>query len=839
MSDHASADHMNAKPSPAGFAGVVILLSALGLRLYSTTDLIPGFSADPMVLESPILGLTPTPALTCDATMILGAGLVLLAQAARGRGARWWELLLFMVGVAGAVAQLFVRVNWFDDAMLGSGWVAAMATGLAGSAASRDRTLRVWLLAGALGFLPLLALRGAIQVYVEQPETYTQFLNNKALILDAHGWTADSPMAKAYERRVSQPEAVGWFGLSNVLSTLMASGAIAFAGLALTRRTIAPEIIRDDPFRRTWFATSLLCCGLCIAGTAWAGSKGGFAILAGGLLLLMFAHGLATRPGGTPAGLKRLAPSLGVLAILGPIVTVALRGLIGPRLHELSLWFRAFYQLGAIRIFADHPLLGVGPAEFKAAYMLAKPAIAPEDVSSPHCLVLDHGATLGVFGLAWVLLWGGWAIRAGRSLATTPDDAGGTWVAMRPHLRVLGAALTIPVLASNFLEARVATPEMTAARVVALVLGVVVAGAVIRYSQVRPALVKLACAAAALGAIAHAQIELTGVTPGAAAWVMLLLGASGTPRELTTPAPRRTFAFALAAATLLIGLALPLGAAPRVWKYESALRDAYQLLTPFRELTARAKALSAGSVKDDSPTQLQNDLRDAHAALAARWRRARLPHLPEPSSGEVALTQVQMMSSGLAWRTLGRAWRRPELGPLPASQATNRLMVAEAELHEALAKLGSPQPRPSREATWLRAAAVELAAKTTRSQPSAESFGWMGTLCQALEEAATRDPAITPPEGLKKRRFDAFRLATLHAPHSPLYPAQAAIAADALGNSESAGKFAQQALENDRNMRLDPPAGLPEWLRAKLKAIIDSPPRTVEPNANQSPIKSP
>ncbi|MFA6044793.1 MAG: O-antigen ligase family protein [Phycisphaerales bacterium] len=842
MSDPVANLEGSARTSPAAIAGVLILLCALGLRLYSNTDLAPGFGADPMVLEAPILGLTPTPALACDAAMIFGAGLILLAQAARGLGARWWEIALFVAGAAGACAQLFVRVNWFEDAMLGSSWVAAMGTGLAASAASRDRTLRVWLLAGALGLLPLLALRGAIQVYVEQPETYKQFLKDKAQILDAHGWTTDSPMAKAYERRVSQAEAVGWFGLSNVLSTLMACGAIAFGGLALTRRAISPSLIRDDPFRRTWFAASLTCCGLCIAGAAWAGSKGGFAVLAVGLLLVMVAFSFATRPGGTPAVWRRLAPALGVAAIVAPLVAVTLRGLVGARLHELSLWFRAFYQVGAARVFAAHPWLGVGPTEFKDAYMLVKPAIAPEDVSSPHCLLLDHTATLGIFGVAWVVLWGVWSVRAGRSLSISEtQDEPGAWSAMRPHLRLLGAALAMPVLASNFLEARVATPEMTAVRIGALLLGVVVAGAAIRYSQVRPALVRLACAAAALAAIAHCQIELTGVTPGAAAWVMLLLGASGTPREQTAPASRRpvAFAFAFAALTLLAGLALPMGALPRVWQYEAALRDAYDLISPARELSARAMGGKPTATTGDSPARLQADLLAAHAELSAALQAAGLVPPTKPASLPVALTQVRLLSAALAWRQLGHAWVPNQNGPLAASQAMSRLMVMEAELREELARLGSPMPKTLEEGRFLRAAALELAAQTTRAQPSAETYGWMGTLCQALADEANHYPVEAKPEGLEKRRFDAFRLAVLYAPHSPLYPAQAALAAQALGNPDEAKSFAQQALDADRNMQLDPLAGLPESLKAKMNALAEGRPREAVPNSNQSPIKSP
>src|SRR5690606_14992553 len=98
-------------------------------------------------------------------------------------------------------------------------------------------------------------------------------------------------------------------------------------------------------------------------------------------------------------------------AVILPLAAIALRGLLGERLGELSLLFRSFYLRGAIAIIADHPLLGVGPAGFKDAYMLAKPAIAPEDVTSAHSVLFDLGATLGLAGLAWIALLAWWTWR--------------------------------------------------------------------------------------------------------------------------------------------------------------------------------------------------------------------------------------------------------------------------------------------------------------------------------------------------------------------------------------------------------------------------------------------
>src|SRR5690606_35332276 len=108
-------------------------------------------------------------------------------------------------------------------------------------------------------------------------------------------------------------------------------------------------------------------------------------------------------------GSRRQARAAGWLmpgAVAAPIVAVVVRGLIGERLGERSLLFRWFYWQGASRIATDHPVAGVGPAGFQEAYLSARPPLSVEEVTSPHGLPFDWWATLGLFGLAWVGLFG-------------------------------------------------------------------------------------------------------------------------------------------------------------------------------------------------------------------------------------------------------------------------------------------------------------------------------------------------------------------------------------------------------------------------------------------------
>ena len=107
------------------------------------------------------------------------------------------------------------------------------------------------------------------------------------------------------------------------------------------------------------------------------------------------------------------------------LLGVAARGLIGESLGERSILFRWFYMRGATGIIADEPVLGVGPAGFQPAYAMHKPAISPEDVTSPHSIFFDYIATLGVFGVALGVLaiLAIWRIGTGLGSGSNPQAA--------------------------------------------------------------------------------------------------------------------------------------------------------------------------------------------------------------------------------------------------------------------------------------------------------------------------------------------------------------------------------------------------------------------------------
>lgn len=409
-----------------GRIGIALVVVAALVRAMTVTLPLPHFDADPRTTAIPELappstgigvldailgnpsGLGPTGGLVLDAIALLGAALA-IGAAARSL-CRSDGLVLGLVGL-GTVAAFWHALEpaRAGDAWIGSAWIAAWWGAAAAWVSARDAALGRLLLAGVAGFALVLGAKGMIQVGIDHPQTVASFEANRDAELAARGWQPGSASAILYERRLRQPEATGWFGLANVYASFMAGAVVLFGGLAWNAWRGAER--RGKP-RGARAHGALIAGGLgflaASLGLVLSGSKGGYgAALLGvmaAVLPMLAWRAMSGREGGVLTRIVR-TPRFGSVVAVGAVALVlagiALRGLMGDAIGELSLRFRWFYLVGAGRVFADAPLLGVGPDGFQAAYLLARPALSPEEVTSPHSVLFDWAATLGVFGLAW------------------------------------------------------------------------------------------------------------------------------------------------------------------------------------------------------------------------------------------------------------------------------------------------------------------------------------------------------------------------------------------------------------------------------------------------------
>jgi len=819
--------------SPAGAAlsrqsllALSVLLGAAVLKATVSFDPFPGWGGDPTSVAAPILGLTPILSIALDAVTFIAAAAALLAPHNRTPPA--WMILCFAVGSAAAIAHArFIDGGSLDNLVLSSSWISALAAGLAVSTTCREATARRMTVAAVLGLIVALSAKGAAQVLIEHPRTVQWFMDNREQILTSQGWSLDSTMARNYERRLLQSEASGWFGLSNVYATFAAGCSVALIGL-----TAVASRRRDYPHRR--FVIAALAAGALCALTALtlAGSKGGFAAGTLGLALLALTW-LLTKP-----RLRRLGPRfatlLGPTVVAAALLAVVARGLIGERIGELSILFRWFYMQGAARIFANNWMLGVGPAAFKDAYMLAKPAISPEDVSSPHSIFLDWAATLGVGGLAWgmLLLTLVWA--AGRNLApsaptTQPEQP--SVPDLRTELRTITLTLVIPMLFAAWLERPAATLDSTLVRLFGMVGGGVIASAVLillrspsqregpRVGSSSPPSkqhannpanspspsvfpITAVISAAALAMAAHCQIELTATTPAALPWLFIFIGvaAAGLPHHaLVTQHPRR---LTLTITGLFTVLALSLWSAlPATARWEFALRQAAATVRELPDLAARQSTLAAQRWK---PTQDGDSLERLSADLS-RLLAIPVPAAPEPI--QRAFIELQVRQAALAAGHLQQA-----LNHAPTHSATahalSSLWLDSAFRAAALGRIKDAIALADKSEQYARQAIAAA------SQHPSE-YGWLGNVLRAQSQLQS-DP------NKLMQATQAWEQAAQSAPHELLFPLQLVDAYQQLNQSQRAAKWASQALIIDTQLRLDPLKQLSQAEKDRLSRVVEA-----------------
>ncbi len=786
-------------------AGTAIILFVLVVRCTVSVDQLPGWSGNPLEVESPITGITPAFDLLFDLLAVAASCLALAGAALRAWTARWWHVGCLLAGASMVAYHCFQpRHATLDQILLGCRWLAAMTAAFAIWHAARIPRVRRMVIAVSLSLLVTLALRGGYQVWVEHPQLLHTFNMDKSRILAAQGWSEGSAMALSYERRISQAEATGWFGLSNVFATLMAAGAIGLTGLALGAWNTLQT-------RRWVFATLASAALLCLGGVYLTHSKGGAAAVAAGALLLGVFEVARRR-----RSLRRVLPFVCLGLVASALAAIVVRGFIGERIGELSLLFRWFYLVGASRIITEHPFVGVGPAGFKDAYMIFKPAISPEDVSSPHSLFIDWTAALGVAGVLWSVLVVRQLWNAAQSCHSAPTDTNpdsnndDAIIPFRDEARSMFLIFVAATAASALFEHRIATIDITLLRLAALAGSTAVAAAVSASLRTPSSSItpqwwgRWAIVAAAVAALTHAQIELTGVTAGASMWLLLLLAAAAAG-AFTGPAPERTpsrLAHMSWAAVALI-LLIPAVLLPSVVTWERALRSAAHAV---EDVPLFAERLAA--INNRRPLY-----QDSRATLAVDLGTALRTTVPENNESlQAAINRLRVTASAAAAAQLNEAITH---GPpsFDIARAVSHLKLQLATERASVADWDAAR-RLSKEAY--------AAIQANRGPESASMFAWLGTSSRAsgdlFSDAFDLDMAA-----------NWFESATSYAPYEPQYRVEIARLRHRAGQRQLAQAAAREALRLSDNLYLDPLRQLSAAEQAEMRQIANPSPASPTP----------
>ncbi|HBS29142.1 MAG TPA: hypothetical protein DEB06_06750 [Phycisphaerales bacterium] len=745
------------------------IVSVILIRALTTVLRVPGWEQDPTIVWIPDAGVGPAASFVLDALICVAAAAIAFASPPADR---WWDRvapLAILAGVVGVLLHALVLtpaiavggspITRGDDGSfrLGSAWGAAVLGAWALREGVRaDLALRRAVTLVLLGVVVPLAVKGMSQVLVEHPRMVESFEATRESWLAANAWEPGSASARLFERRLRQPEATGWFGLANVFGAvaagaLVAWGVIAVNGAALARTGAVRPRLAGAPT-----LAALASAGALLA----SGSKAAI-VGAGAILLLLTLSRFAPM---VAAATRRASGWIGPALVGGVLGAVVLRGAMGERLGELSVYFRWQYLVGATRVFVEHLPFGVGPDHFKDAYLLAKPPTSPEEVESPHALPADWLATLGLLAIPWLLVWFDWIRRAGRTAFAPLASSKPAPEPPDPRTRLFALCVVgVGTLASLLAEAPVVTPAwpiVMAASGVGWFVLVRAADAVLRAAPERALSVALA-GGALVGAVL-ASFDVAPVHPHSAGWLFAIwaLAASAAGAEPDRRAGARFRAVVPAAALLLAG-AIVLGGVIPALRWEGHLLRA-----------AGLSLITTQPAGHDAPQRLSDRPRLPDALDELKEAAGHFPDQPTPLDRSVGLR-------------LRLAVERAEFDP-SAARALVDGAIADLE--------GVAQRFPRSAQRWARLAAAREARAAILGDP--------GVLDEAVDAWA--------------------RVAALD-PHSLTPPLRAARAAAAVDHPD-APAWAAQALRADANLRLDPLRRLSSEDRAWLQRLAVSAP---------------
>jgi hypothetical protein len=757
-----------------------VVLAGVLLRALLTTDPLPYWDSDPTRLSIPLTGLTPGWSNVVDVVIIAASGLALFAQ----RAVSVPLAALIFIGAIGVFLHAAVlRGGSIENARIGSTWIAAMAAGLAAVHACRDDRTRRLTLAVCIGLIMMLAAKGALQFFVEHPQTVRQYESDPSAFQTAQGWSADSNATRTFERRLRQREASGWFGLSNVYASFAAAALVALTGWAI----LAAREARSGRLRIAWALLLTVAAGVS-AGALWmAGSKGGvtaagigLSFLAGRMLLvrrIKVLQGLSSRAGGM----------LAVALVLSAIAALVFRGVLGEAIGDLSLLFRWFYIKTAAAIFADHWLTGVGPAGFKDAYMLAKPPLSPEEVQSPHSIVFDHISTLGVLGLAWAGVFVAWVYRLGCRIVA-PDQPTDHRENPRAERWLAALVIAIPVLIAAWVESPAGTPESALMRVCGLAGWIGATFAAMAAARLGTAWM-WGAALAGLTLAVHGQIEVTPVWAGSACLCAVLIAAGGA--GVSPPAGKGRGRLI---GSLLIGVAAvwTVFAAASVVRWEHALSAAATEVRPLAEVSERIANLASPALsRGDSMPRIAADV----ASLAGG------PVPTDAQSFRVVMARLTAQRCDAAAKLLAES-TNDHAATLEA--ASRMWLMAAASHHE----LGEPMQAPLDAA----AAAIDIALRS----PTAAVHGMAANVLSARADLEGR------PE-LAAKAIEHWTAAAALDPYGLTFPFRLFRAEVARGNTQGAKRWAQRLLDLNPLQRLDPLKHLTAKDLEEVEAVLRRP----------------
>ncbi len=249
-----------------------------------------------------------------------------------------------------------------------------------------------------LGLLCVYVAQGVIYRLVDLPDLVHAWDANidgmKTDALRAHGWEEGDVPAVRFDRKIHAGEMIGFMASPNTFAATIITLVIILIGLCLQRLR--------------WRESAALIVPVMVIGLAgwlltYTQSKA--ALVTPLIAIISFALLSIKSLRGWMICRRRLVFALGVLGCVMIVAMVVGHGWYHGSLVIDSLTFRWRYWIASMHLLADHPVWGVGYANFGDYYTQYRLPIAAEEIRDPHNLFIRFFTELGLFGGILALGW--------------------------------------------------------------------------------------------------------------------------------------------------------------------------------------------------------------------------------------------------------------------------------------------------------------------------------------------------------------------------------------------------------------------------------------------------
>ena len=271
------------------------------------------------------------------------------------------------------------------------------------------------------------------------------------------GVPEDEPAKTLFlQRLINSSEPFGFFALANTFAGILAVGFVLLLGMMVGSWQKFPM------GHRIFFVIMIAVVGYCLLLTKSRSAQIGTLV---GVVLL----GVRWFQSATQLSAKKMSLIVGLTAwvlALAVGLAIATGGLDIQVLSEApkSLIYRLEYWQGTLAVISENPLFGVGPGNFRQAYLQHKLPESSEEIADPHNMILDVWANGGLIALLGLLLMlyfiiQYWRNRSGgkiQSHAESPGETSSIPWPLVPSLTVsISLTYILPLLLGVSLDDRI------------------------------------------------------------------------------------------------------------------------------------------------------------------------------------------------------------------------------------------------------------------------------------------------------------------------------------------------------------------------------------------------